>query len=200
MMLGARPTMLEQLFGGNNNALGCASCRLSKINMGCCSFSEVKQLQMGSKTFVVKAANNNKKQGCAKSGGVTPRVFTNRAAFLKKVQKASKSKPGGKTCQRCSTNLDSEGATASVRPVYDGYKRWRDIETKVFLWWRDPWDLQQATKTGAHASISRGSRRTNSPSWPCRKKLMQYIRSDILTRSQHVLVASGSHGGGGLEA
>ena len=75
----------------------------------------------------------------------------------------------GKTCQRCSTNLDSEGATASVRPVYDGYKRWRDIETKVFLWWRDPWDPQQATKTGAHASISRGSRRTNSPSWPCRR-------------------------------
>ena len=25
---------------------------------------------------------------------------------------------------------------------------------------------------------------------------MQYIRSDILTRSQHVLVASGSHEGG----
>ena len=49
-------------------------------------FSEVNNMQINSKIFGVKAANNNKQQVCAKSGGVTLMVFKNRDVFFKQSQ------------------------------------------------------------------------------------------------------------------
>jgi len=132
MMLGARPTMLEQLFGGNNNALGGASCRLSKINMGAVKFLSEKNAN-GFEDICCEGGEQQQKTRLCEVWWRDPKGIHQSCCLFEESPEGVEVETRCKTCQRCSTNLDSEGATASVRPVYDGYKRWRDIETKVFL-------------------------------------------------------------------